>query len=61
MDLEGELGRMTVHQNPNSITNVLLLKSVVEKHRVTNDSWDCGGVFMVHTPNGVVELKPNAR
>ena len=25
------------------------------------NSWDCGGVFMVHTPNGVVEFKPNAR
>ncbi len=30
MDLEGELGRMTVHHNPNSIANVLSLKSVVE-------------------------------
>jgi hypothetical protein len=60
-DLEGELGRMTVHHNPNSIANVLSLKSVAKMHRVTYDSWDCGGVFMVHTPNGVVEFKHNAR
>jgi hypothetical protein len=39
----------------------LSLKSVVEMHRVTYKSWDCNGVFMVHTPNRVVEFKPNAR
>jgi hypothetical protein len=61
MDLEGELGGMTVHHNPNSIANVLSLKSVAEMHRVTYDSWDQGCVFMVHTPNRVVEFKPNAR
>ncbi len=61
MDLEGELGGMTVHHNPNSIANVLSLKSVTEMHRVMYDSWDWGGVFMVHTPNKVVEIKPNAR
>ncbi len=60
-NLEGELGGMTVHHNPNSITNMLYLKSVAEMHRVMFDSWDCRGVFMVHTPNGVVEFKPNAR
>ncbi len=60
-DLEGELGGMTVQRNPNSIANVLSLKSVAEMHRVTYDSWGCGGVFIVHTQNGVVEFKPNAR
>ncbi len=44
-DLEGELEGMTVHHNPNSIANVLSLKSVAEMHRVTYDSWDCGGVL----------------
>jgi hypothetical protein len=34
-DFEGELGRMTVHHNPNSIANVLSLKYVVEMHRGT--------------------------
>ncbi len=61
MDLEGELGGMTVHHNPNSIANMLSLKLVVEMHRVKYDSWDWGGVSMVHTPNRVVEFKPNAR
>ena len=44
-DLEGELGGMTVYHNPNGIANVLSLKSVAEKHRVTYDSWDRNGVF----------------
>ncbi len=60
-DLERELGGMTVHHNPNSIENVLSLKSVAEMHRVMYDSWDRGDVFMVHTPNRVEEFKPNAR
>ncbi len=55
MDLEGKLGGMTVHHNPNSIANLLSLKSVAEMHRVMYNSWDCGGVFMVHTLNRVVE------
>ncbi len=63
MDLERELRgkRMTVQHNPNSIANILSLKSVAEMHRVTCNSWDCSGVFMVHTLHGVVEFKPNAR
>jgi hypothetical protein len=52
---------MTVHHNPNSIANVLSLKSVAQKHRVTYDSWDHGGVFKMHTENGVVEFKPSKR
>jgi hypothetical protein len=31
-DLVGEFGSMTMHHNPNSIANVLLLKSVATKH-----------------------------
>ena len=46
-ELIGELGNMTVYHNPNSIANVLSLKSVASKHRVTYDSHDCGGVFQV--------------
>ena len=49
-ELVGELGNMTVYHNPNSIGNILLLKSVASKHRVTYDSHDRGGVFQVHTP-----------
>jgi hypothetical protein len=37
-DLEGELGGMTEHHNPNCIANVLSFKSVAEIHRVTYDS-----------------------
>ncbi len=47
INLEGELGGMTVHHNPNSIANMLSLKSVVQKHRVTYNSWDRSGVFMM--------------
>ncbi len=61
MNLEGELGGMTVHHTPKSIANVLSLKCVAEMHRVTYGSWYRGGVFMVHTPNGVVEFKPSVR
>ena len=60
-DLEGDLGGMTVYHNPNGIANVLSLKSVAEKHRVTYDSWDRNGVFKVHTQDGVVEFKPSER
>ncbi len=56
-NLIGELGWMTVHHNPRSIMNVLSLKSVMVRHCVTHDSKDCGGVFQVHTPDGIVEFK----
>jgi hypothetical protein len=58
-DLEGKLGDMTIHHNPKSIANVLSLHLVKQKHRVTYDSWDCDGVFVVHSPKGVVEFKPS--
>ena len=60
-ELVGELGNMTVYHNPDSIANVLSLKSVALKHRVTYDSHDRGGVFQVHTPNGVIEFLPSER
>ncbi len=60
-ELEGELGEMTVYHNPDSIANVLSLKLVAEKHRVTYYSWDRNGVFKVHTKDGVVEFKPSER
>ncbi len=58
-DLEGELGDMMVHHNPKSIANVLSLHSVKQKHWVTYNSWDRTGVFMLHTPRGMVEFKPS--
>jgi hypothetical protein len=60
-DLEGELGSMTVKHNPYSIANVLLLHSIKQRHQVTYDSWDHGGVFQVHSPGGVVEFKSSLR
>jgi hypothetical protein len=56
-DLEGELGSMTVKHNPYSIANILLLHRIKQRHQVTYDSWDRGGVFQVHTSGGVVEFK----
>jgi hypothetical protein len=60
-ELEGELGQLTVHHNPNSIGNVLSLKAVAEKHRITYDSWEWNRAFKVHTLNRVVEFKPSER
>jgi hypothetical protein len=60
-NLIGELGRMTVRHNPRSIVNFLSVKSVAARHHVTYNSKDCGGVFQVHTSNGVVEFKPSKR
>ncbi len=34
-----------------------MLKLTKAKHRVTYDSWDCDGVFKVHTKEGIVEFK----
>jgi hypothetical protein len=60
-DLKGELGDMAVHHNPKSIANVLSLHSVKQKHQGTYDSWDHDGVFVVHTPKGVVEFIPSEK
>jgi hypothetical protein len=60
-EFEGELGGMTVYHNPDGIANMLSLKLVAEKRRVTYDSWDWNGVFKVHTKDGVMEFKPSKR
>ena len=57
-NLDGDQGRITVYYNPYGTVNVLSLKSSKAKHRVTYDSWDCDGVFKVHTEEGIVEFKP---
>ncbi len=48
---------MTIKHNPRSIANVLSLNQAEDCHRVTYDSWDRGGVFQVHTQDGIVEFK----
>ncbi len=52
---------MTVKHNPRSIANVLSLHQAKYCHRMTYDSWDRGGVFQVHTQDGIVEFKPCER
>ncbi len=61
INLEGDLGNMTVKHNPHSIANVVLLHETKHCHRVTYDSWDQGRVFQVHTDGGIVEFKPSSR
>jgi hypothetical protein len=53
-DLKTNLGGLVVHHDPHGIENVLLLKSTKAKHRVTYNSWECDGVFNVHTGTGIV-------
>jgi hypothetical protein len=60
-NLEGEFGTLTVKHNPRNIANVLSLHKTKDCHRVTYDSWDRGGVFQVHTQDGIVEFKPCER
>jgi hypothetical protein len=59
--LEGEFGTLTVKHNPKSIANVLSLHQAKDCHRVTYNSLDRGGVFQVHTQDGIVEFKPCER
>jgi hypothetical protein len=59
-DLEGDLGSVTVKHNPHSIANVVSLHETKQRHRVTYDSWDRGGVFQVHTDGRIVEFKPSS-
>ncbi len=60
-NLEGDLGGMTMYHNLYGIANILSLESIKAKHRVTYDSWDCEGVFKVHTEEGTVEFKPSEK
>ncbi len=60
-NLERDLGNVTVKHNPHSIANVVSLHETKQRHRVTYDSWDQGGVFQVHTDARIVEFKPSSR
>jgi len=60
--LEGNFGSLTVKHSPYGIANVLSLNNgAKQRHRVTYDSEDHGGVFQVHTNQGIMEFKPSAR
>ncbi len=50
-----------VYINPDCITNVLSLYLLGQKHHITYDSKDCGGVFKVHTSKGLLEFKPTSQ
>jgi hypothetical protein len=56
--LEGNCGSITVKHSPYGIANVLYLNGAKQRHRVTYDSEDHGGVF---TDKGIVEFKPSAQ
>ena len=45
--------------SPYGIANVLSLNGAKKRHQVTYDSEDHGGVFQVHTNEGIVEFKPS--
>jgi hypothetical protein len=60
-NLVGDLGNVTMKHNPHSIANVVLLHETKQRHRVTYNSWDQGGVFQVHTDGRIVEFKPSSR
>ncbi len=59
--LEGNFGSITVKHSPYGIANVLLLNGAKQHHRGTFDSEDRGGVFQVHTNEGIVKFMPSAR
>jgi hypothetical protein len=52
-----DFGTNEVYLNPDGIANVLSLFSLGQKHHITYDSKDCGGVFKVHTSEGLLEFK----
>jgi hypothetical protein len=52
---------VTVKHSYLGIANMLSLNEAKQRHRVTYDSHDRGGVFQVHTKEGIVEFKPSNR
>ncbi len=55
-----DFGNNEVYINPDGIVNVLSLYLLVQKHHISYDSKDCGGVFKVHTSMGLLEFKPTS-
>ncbi len=52
----GDFANNKVYLHISGIANVLSLHKLGKKYHITYDSQDCGGVFKVHTPKGVVEF-----
>ena len=59
-DKMADFGTLPVYYNRDGIANVLSLNKLGMRHRITYDSTDRGGVFIVHTPHGPVEFKPDS-
>ena len=55
-----DFGSNEVYVTKNGIANVLSLFLLGQKHHITYDSKDRGGVFKVHTTNGVIEFTPTS-
>jgi hypothetical protein len=53
-----DFGHNVVYVNPNGIANVLSLYLLGQRHHITYDSKDRGGVYKVHTSRGVLEFTP---
>ena len=56
--LQGNFGDIKVYYDEDGIANVLSLKAIAARHLVTYNSRDRGGVFIVHTPTGIIEFAP---
>ena len=57
--MKGMFGETPVWYHPDGVANILSLKSLKEKHHVTYDSQDEGGVFRVKTSKGEVKFVPH--
>jgi hypothetical protein len=56
---DADFGSNEVYLNQDGIANVLLLHLLAKKHHIMYGSCDSGGgVFKVHTTDGLLELKP---
>ena len=56
-----DFGTNEVYVNQDGIANVLSLFLLGKKHHITYDSHDRGGVFKVHTSQGIMEFKPTSK
>ena len=54
----GDFGGTEVYLNRDGIANVLSPYRLGCKYPITYNSQDCGGVFIITTPQGVVEFRP---
>ena len=54
---QGFLGSAPFWLDKNGIANVISLRSLETKHRVTYDSTKHGGAFIIHTPKGEVYFR----